>query len=176
MCDAVRDGAYDQRQWLAFRAWFRESLGESKGAWEEMTPTLQMDIAALDAFLAQDFPQVAGMFGIENLTEDVLTVRLRVNESHLRPGGTVSGPAMFGLADVAMYLAILARIGPVGLAVTTNCSIDFMRKPAAGVDLIADARVLKLGRVLAVGDVLIRSEGQGGAVARASLTYSIPPK
>lgn len=141
-----------------------------------MGDTLQMDAAALTAFLDRDFPQVAGMFAIEAVSDDLLTVRLRVTDDHLRPGGTVSGPSMFGLADVAMYLAVLARIGPVGLAVTTNCSIDFMRKPAAGVDLLAEARVLKMGRVLAVGDVLIFSEGQAGAVARASLTYSIPPR
>ncbi|MGL4281424.1 MAG: PaaI family thioesterase [Albidovulum sp.] len=102
--------------------------------------------------------------------------RERVAERHLRPGGTVSGPTMFGLADVAVYLAILARIGPVALAVTTNGSIDFLRKPAAGVDLLGEARLLKLGRVLAVGDVLIRSEGMEEPVARAGLTYSIPPK
>jgi uncharacterized protein (TIGR00369 family) len=82
---------------------------------------------------------------------------------------------MFALADVAVYLAILSRIGPVALAVTTNCAIDFMRKPAAGRDLIGEARLLKLGRVLAVGDVLIRSEGEEAPVARAGLTYSIPP-
>jgi uncharacterized protein (TIGR00369 family) len=95
-------------------------------------------------------------FAIEALDRDGMTVRLRVADRHLRPGGTVSGPSIFALADVAIYLAILARIGPVALAVTTNCSIDFMRKPAAGADLIAQARLLKLGRVLAVGDVLIR--------------------
>lgn len=88
----------------------------------------------------------------------------------------MSGPAMFGLADVAMYLAILSRIGPQALAVTTNCSIDFMRKPVAGVDLICEAVIHKLGRVLAVGDCLIYSEGKAEPVARASLTYSIPPK
>ena len=141
-----------------------------------MAATLKMDIPALEAFLARDFGQVVDMFGLDSLTDDVLTVRLHVTQDHLRPGGTVSGPSMFCLADVAMYLAILARIGPVGLAVTTNCSIDFMRKPAEGIDLIAEARVLKLGRVLAVGDVLIFSEGLVDPVARASLTYSIPPK
>jgi uncharacterized protein (TIGR00369 family) len=103
-------------------------------------------------------------------------LRLRVATRHLRPGGTVSGPSIFALADVAMYLAILARIGPVALAVTTNCSIDFMRKPVAGVDLLAEARVLKLGRTLAVGDVLVYSEGMAEPVARAGLTYAIPPK
>jgi uncharacterized protein (TIGR00369 family) len=103
-------------------------------------------------------------------------VRLPVADRHLRPGGTISGPTMFSLADVSMYLATMAMIGPVTLAVTTNCSIDFMRKPAAGVDLIATGRLLKLGRVLAVGDVLIHSEGTIAPVARASLTYAIPPK
>jgi acyl-coenzyme A thioesterase PaaI-like protein len=81
---------------------------------------------------------------------------------------------MFALADVAVYLAILSRLGPVTLAVTTNCSIDFMRKPASGVDLLCKCRLLKLGRVLAVGDALIYSEGQDQPVARASLTYAIP--
>ena len=103
-----------------------------------------------------------------------LVLRLKVSDRHLRPGGTVSGPALFGLADVAMYLAILSRIGPVALAVTTNCSIDFMRKPAAGCDVLAEARLLKLGRRLAVGDVLLFSEGTTEPVARAGLTYSIP--
>jgi len=134
-----------------------------------------MTIAQMEAFLVSDFPQIDNQFTIEATSEDVLTVRLNVNDSHLRPGGTVSGPSMFALADVGMYLAVLERIGPVALAVTTNCSIDFMRKPEAGKDLIARARVLKLGRVLAVGDVLMFSEGSDKPVARASLTYSIPP-
>jgi len=135
-----------------------------------------MTAAELQAFLARDFGQVAADFVVECADDAGLELRLRVAERHLRPGGTVSGPAMFGLADVAMYLAILARIGPVALSVTTNCSIDFLRKPQAGVDLLAQARVLKLGRTLAVGDVLIRSEGSAAVVARAGLTYAIPPK
>ncbi|WP_212523108.1 PaaI family thioesterase [Actibacterium sp. MT2.3-13A] len=135
-----------------------------------------MDKAALQEFLEREFPQVAGEFTIESVAPMALSVRLNTQEKHLRPGGTVSGPTMFALADVAIYLAVLAMIGPKALAVTTNCSIDFMRKPAAGRDLICEARLLKLGRVLAVGDALIRSEGQEGAVARAGLTYSIPPK
>ena len=83
---------------------------------------------------------------------------------------------MFGLADVAIYLAILSRLGPVALAVTTNASVDFLRKPAAGRDLIGKARLLKLGKTLAVGDVLVFSEGGDQPVARAGLTYSIPPR
>ncbi len=135
-----------------------------------------MDVTALEAFLTEAFPQVDGEFGVEAVTDDGVIARLNVGEHHLRPGGTVSGPAMFSLADVGVYLAVLSRIGPVALAVTTNCSIDFMRKPEAGKDLIATVRLLKLGKALAVGDVLIRSEGNADVVARASMTYAIPPK
>jgi uncharacterized protein (TIGR00369 family) len=137
---------------------------------------LAMDREALTAFLAREFAQVADDFAVEHAGAEGLTLRLRAHERHLRPGGTVSGPAMFALADVAVYLAILSRIGPVALAVTTNCAIDFLRKPEAGRDLLAEARLLKLGRVLAVGDALIRSEGRSEVVARAGLTYSIPPR
>lgn len=135
-----------------------------------------MDAAALTAFLHKDFPQVADEFAVDSVSEDLLTVRLIVATRHLRPGGTVSGPTMFALADVGLYLAILSRLGPVGLAVTTNCSIDFMRKPTSGRDLVSQTRILKLGRVLVVGDVLMFSEGDPKPVARASLTYSIPPQ
>jgi uncharacterized protein (TIGR00369 family) len=137
---------------------------------------VQMDRAALQDFLAEVFPQVAGDFAVEAVRPMEVRLRLHVTERNLRPGGTVSGPAMFALADVAVYLAILAMIGPEALAVTTNCSIDFMRKPAAGRDLVAEARLLKLGRSLAVGDVLVYSEGVAEPVSRASLTYSIPPR
>ena len=137
---------------------------------------LAMDKDALTQFLASDFSQVDGMFTIESVDEMEAVIRLKVGEEHLRPGGTVSGPSMFALADVSVYLAILAMIGPKALSVTTNCSIDFMRKPEAGRDLLCHVRLLKLGRVLAVGDCLLFSEGSDQAVARASLTYSIPPK
>lgn len=136
---------------------------------------LQMTVAELQSFLVRDFGQVAGDFAVERADAAGLCLRLRVQDKHLRPGGTVSGPAMFALADVAMYLAILARIGPVALAVTTNCSMDFMRKPASGRDILAEARILKLGRSLAVGDVMLTSEGQAEPVARAGMTYAIPP-
>ncbi|MGP3698427.1 PaaI family thioesterase [Rhodobacter sp. NSM] len=135
---------------------------------------LRLDAAELAAFLEKEFPEVAGDFEVISAGQEV-AMRLKVGPQHLRPGGTVSGPSMFALADVAMYLAILSRIGPVKLAVTTNISMDFMRKPEAGRDLIGTARVLKLGRVLAVGDVLIRSAESGEVVARAGLTYAIPP-
>lgn len=137
---------------------------------------LAMDGAALTAFLASEFAEVAAEFAVEAADDDGLILRLRVGAHHLRPGGTVSGPAIFALADVAVYLVILSRIGPVALAVTTGGSIDFMRKPAAGVDLLCRTRLLKLGRQLAVGDALIFSDGQQDPVARASLTYAIPPR
>jgi len=137
---------------------------------------LKMDAEALMAFLTRDFGQVADDFAVERAEEAGVTLRLKVAERHLRPGDTVSGPTIFALADVAMYLAILSRVGPVALTVTTSCAIDFMRKPASGRDLLGTARLLKLGRSLAVGDVLVFSEGLADPVARASLTYSIPPK
>lgn len=137
---------------------------------------LMMDKAALTAFLHSDFAQVADDFAVERADEAGVALRLLAGDRHLRPGGTVSGPALFALADVAMYLAILSRLGPVALAVTTNCSIDFMRKPEAGRDVLAEARLLKLGRTLAVGDVLVFSQGKPEPVARAGLTYSLPPR
>ena len=136
---------------------------------------MTMSAAEIEGFLAEVFPQVSG-YRVERLDADGLTMRLGVADRHLRPGGTVSGPTMFELADLAMYAAVLARIGRVALAVTTGANIDFMRKPAAGRDLVAVARILKFGRTLAVGDVLIFSDGQDQPVARCSLTYSIPPR
>ena len=136
---------------------------------------LQMTAEQLMEFLDREFPQVTGEFAIEDLGEMAIRTRMNVGERHLRPGGTVSGPSIFALADVSVYMAVLAMVGREALAVTTNCSIDFMRKPAAGADLIAECRLLKLGRVLAVGEVLIFSEGGDAPVARASMTYSIPP-
>ena len=137
---------------------------------------LIMDATAINDFLAREFPQVAGEFVIDDAGDDLLVARLKVSEANLRPGGTVSGPSMFALADLSIYAAILSRIGPVALAVTTNASIDFMRKPEAGRDLLAHCRILKLGRVLAVGEAMIFSDGQDQPVARCSMTYSIPPE
>ncbi|MDG1236889.1 MAG: PaaI family thioesterase [Amylibacter sp.] len=136
---------------------------------------MKMTIPDLQIFLNDVFPQVCDDFVIEDLSKNEITVRLKVSEKHLRPGGTVSGPSMFGLADVCFYLVILSNVGPKALTVTTSCSIDFMRKPAPK-DLIAKARLLKLGKSLAVGDVLLFSEGMEMPVAHANVTYSIPSK
>lgn len=137
---------------------------------------LMMDVEEMNAFLGRVFLEVAGDFNVEDASDGGVILRLLVQSHHLRPGGTVSGPAMFGLADVTAYMVTLAHIGPRALAVTTNCSIDFMRKPVSGVDLIGKGRLLKLGKQLSVSDVLIYSEGDARPVARASLTYAIPPQ
>ncbi|WP_372614900.1 PaaI family thioesterase, partial [Aquicoccus sp.] len=121
---------------------------------------LQMNAEELMAYLEEVFPQVRSDFAVDRLAEMEVDLRLKVADRHLRPGGTVSGPSMFSLADCAVYAITLAMVGRRALAVTTNATIDFMRKPAAGADLIAQCRLLKLGRVLAVGDVLIFSEGE----------------
>ena len=135
---------------------------------------LKLDKAAIQDFLDRDFGPLGADFQMERVDEAGITLRLRVTAQHLRPGNVISGPAMFALADVAVYLAILSRIGMVPMTVTTNCSIDFLRKAVADRDLLAEARVLKLGRTLAVGDVLIYSDGLPDPVARAGLTYAIP--
>jgi uncharacterized protein (TIGR00369 family) len=138
--------------------------------------SLKMSAAEIMQLLAETFPQQAQNFIIDELTEDALIVRHKIDDRHLRPGNTISGPTMFSLADISLYILTMSRIGPVSLAVTINCSMDFMRKPEAESDLIAKTRLLKLGKSLCVGDVLIFSEGKNEPVARASMTYSIPKK
>ncbi len=138
--------------------------------------TLKMTVDEMQAFVEEHFPHMTDNFIVESLADHQATVRLQVGDHNLRAGNTVNGPSMFASADISFYLALMGMIGPQALAVTTNCSIDFMRKPAAGCDLIAVATIHKLGRVLAVGDVMIYSEGNEKPVARAGLTYSIPPR
>jgi uncharacterized protein (TIGR00369 family) len=136
---------------------------------------LRMDVPALEDFLAQEFPQVAGDLRVDAVDEDGLTLRLLAHRKHLRPGGTYSGAAIFMLADDAAYCVILSRIGPKALTVTTNAGIDYLRKPVAERDLVARARILKLGRALIVVEVMVSSDGSPGPVARANFTYSVPP-
>ena len=129
---------------------------------------------SLTDFLDKEFPQVSKNFEILDVSEDNFSMLMKISNEHLRPGGTVSGPTMFLLADVSFYLATLNIIGLKSLTVTTNCSINFLRKPNEK-NLISKTRILKLGKTLSVGDVLIYSECIDEAVAHASLTYSIPP-
>jgi uncharacterized protein (TIGR00369 family) len=120
-----------------------------------------------------DAGHAVGDFEIEELWRGGCRLRQRYDRRGLRPGGTLSGAAMMALGDFAMYLAVLSAIGWVPLAVTTNLSINFLRKPPPG-DLIAEARLLKLGKQLAVGEVAIRADGGEDIVAHVTSTYSIP--
>ncbi len=128
---------------------------------------------ALATFLAAEFPQ--NKCTIEAVGQNSATVRHPVGVAELRPGGTVSGPVMVFVADVALYVAILGRIGIVPLAVTTSLTINFLRKPSADADILGVCTLLKVGRTLAIGEVSIFSEGNPDPVAHAVGTYAIPP-
>lgn len=135
-----------------------------------------MDIEALERFLDQSFPQArAAGFRIAALDDERIVLTLRTTLAHLRPGGTVSGPTLMTLADSAAYLIILARLGPVALAVTTNLEIHFLRKPEPG-QLRATASLLKLGTRIAVARVEIVGGDPSELLAHATVTYSIPPQ
>ena len=134
-----------------------------------------MTIEQLHKFLREEFPQAPPDLRIEHLDDTTIRVRLPTSDRHLRPGGTISGPTLMWLTDCAFYLLLLGRLGPVALAVTTNLNINFMRKPELA-DLIGEARLLKLGKALAVGDFTIWSESKKEPVAHATLTYSLPPR
>jgi uncharacterized protein (TIGR00369 family) len=110
---------------------------------------------------------------LERVEYGSVRVRRAFHEDHLRPGGTVSGPTMMELADFAMYVAVFSAIGNQPLAVTTNLNINFLRKPGA-TDLIADAKLMKVGKRLAVGEVMLYSNGSDEPVAHVTATYSIP--
>src|SRR5688500_18870010 len=116
----------------------------------------------IEAFLEREFPQIhhgGRVYSVEEVGPLSARMRMACDERHVRPGGTLSGPAIMALADLALYVAILAQIGPVALAVTTSLSFNFLRKPAQR-DLIADCRLLTLGKRLAVGDGALRSAGE----------------
>lgn len=135
---------------------------------------LRMDRSQLTQFLADAFPQARAMdFEIAALDEDHIALHLPVGEQHLRPGGTVSGPTLMTLADSATYLLILARLGPVALAVTTNLNIHFMRKPQCAT-LVATARALKFGKRIVVAEVSMHEPDDTRLFAHATVTYSIP--
>jgi acyl-coenzyme A thioesterase PaaI-like protein len=124
-------------------------------------------------FLAEEFPQ--GNCIVQDVGNGGATVVRHIGPDDLRPGGTVSGPVMMGLADVALYVAILGEIGIVPLAVTTSLTINFLRKPVANKNIVAICKLLKIGRSLAIGEVVLHSEGVAEPVAHAVGTYSIPP-
>ena len=136
----------------------------------------KMSVAELERFLHDEFPQAfrGGDLAIESADGETCLLRQRYSEKMLRPGGTVSGPTLMALADFAMYVVLLSAIGPVALAVTTNLSINFLRKGLPGHDLVAAARLLKLGKRLAVGEVNLMSGGSADPIAHVTSTYSIP--
>jgi len=138
---------------------------------------VMMTVEELERFFLAEFPQVfhaeSGL-AIEAVWERGCRVRQAFRQRSVRPGGTISGPTMMALADFAMYVAVLVAIGPVPLAVTINLNINFLRK-AAPRDLLAEARLLKLGKRLATGEVTICSQGETAPVAHVTSTYSIPP-
>jgi uncharacterized protein (TIGR00369 family) len=143
-----------------------------------MDAKVKLTVAELERLLGDEFPQMfnpRGGYCIEEVWFGGCRIRKSFSERSLRPGGTISGTTMMALADFAPYVAILASIGWVPLAVTINLSINFLRKPPA-VDLLAEARLIKLGKRLAVADVGIRSAGEDELVAHATSTYSIPPR
>lgn len=130
--------------------------------------------AEIIEFLAREFPQ--NTCTVEEVGKASAVVKQRIGADELRPGGTVSGPVLMGVADLALYVALLGEIGIVPLAVTTNLTINFLRKPSAHRSIIGASRLIKVGKVLAVGEVDIFSEGAGDIVAHAVGTYSIPQR
>ena len=126
------------------------------------------------AFLQQDFPQFDNI--IESVSESSAVIRRKVTEADLRPGGTVSGPTLFAVADSALYVAVLGAVGIIPLAVTTNISMNFMRRPSPDADIIGKCTLLKVGRTLVVGEVALYSDGDDAPIAHAVGTYAIPPK
>lgn len=141
--------------------------------------SIVMDADALRAFLQEVFPQALGAgFVIEHVGQDGVVLSLEAKDRHLRPGGTVMGPTLMMLADTVIYLAILSRVGPRALAVTTSLEMHFLKKAPPG-RLVVEGRLRKLGSRLAVGTASIRSEAPGAhgvEVGLATVTYSLPPR
>lgn len=138
--------------------------------------TTRMTASEVESYLDEVFPQLhygGRTYFVEEVGSMTARMRCDYHERHLRPGGTISGPTMMALADLALYAAVLAEIGPVGLAVTTSLSFNFLRKPGQAA-LIGEAKLMKLGKRLAVGEVRLYSQGEAEMVCHATGTYSIP--
>ena len=133
----------------------------------------------IEALLEREFPQVfrpGSGLSVEHVEFGLARVRQTFDPGQIRPGGTISGPTMMALADFAMYVVVFSLAGNQPLAVTTNLNINFLSKAPAGHDVIAEARLMKLGKRLAVGDIALFSAAGSDLVAHATSTYSIPPK
>lgn len=131
----------------------------------------QQEVAA---FIAAEFPQAKCV--IQAVGDRSATITHEIGPDELRPGGTVAGPVLMGVADVALYVAILGEIGIVPLTVTTSLTINFLRKPAGDKTIVAQCKLMKVGRTLAVGEVWLHSEGVDEPVAHVVGTYAIPAR
>lgn len=137
-----------------------------------------MTVEQLRDYLAKEFPQAYAPGKpnkIISVGPGTAVVHFAAGERHLRPGGTVSGPTLMGIADGAIYVAILAAIGPVALAVTTSFTCNFLSKPAPG-DLACEVKILKFGKRLVVAEASIRGVNETEPCAHVVATYSIPPR
>ncbi|MEL6505372.1 MAG: PaaI family thioesterase [Pseudomonadota bacterium] len=132
----------------------------------------------LNAYIAEVYPQIMEQYpgyNVDLVAPNHVIVRMETDETHLRAGNTISGPTLFALADMGGYACVLSHIGRQALAVTTNLNINFMRKAEAGT-LVADNRILKLGKRLMVFDTTITANGNAEIIAHATGTYAIPPR
>src|SRR6476660_9680029 len=136
----------------------------------------KMSVAEVEQFLRGEFPQAfsGDDITIESADGQTCLLRQRYSERMLRPGGTISGPTLMALSDFAMYVVLLSAIGPISLAVTTNININFLRRGVPGQDVLAAARLLKLGKRLAVGEINLLSGSSPEPIAHVTSTYSIP--
>ena len=136
----------------------------------------KVSAAELAEMARENVPLVGALaMEVESVLPGSVTIRVPYRNEFIRPGGTISGPVLMAVADFAMYGVVLSLIGRVDPAVTTNLSINFLRRPPPG-DVIARARILKLGKRLAVGEVLLHAGDQEDLVAHVTSTYSIPPR
>jgi uncharacterized protein (TIGR00369 family) len=166
--------------------WLRETCFLVRASALPMEPALpvdaqlkpQLNAAEVNALMTKAYPQLnteAADYEAVEVFAGGCRVRLNATEKHLRPGGTVSGPSLFTLADIGGYVCVLSHAGPDALSVTTNLSINFMRKAGAG-PVDGHCRILKLGKNLMVFDIDMTAGPDGDTVAHAVGTYSIPPK
>jgi acyl-coenzyme A thioesterase PaaI-like protein len=130
--------------------------------------------AEIVEFLRREFPQNKCV--VEEVGDRSATVSHAIGQENLRPGETVSGPLLMAVADVALYIAILATIGIVPLTVTTSLTINFLRKPSPHSPIVGVCKLIKVGRILVVGEVELYSDRNADMVAKAVGTYSIPPQ
>ena len=135
----------------------------------------KVSLEEFNKILVEELPWAVdtGM-SLESIYNGFATMKLPYHHRSTRPGGSISGPHMMMLADACMYSVVLSMIGKVKLAVTTNFNINFLRKPIES-DLIAEGRIIKMGKRLAIMEVSIYAGEDNNLVAHATGTYSIPP-